>query len=600
MTAASCPAPPVTGLEASASRSTGGACRAGWLARLEGCGALLDGSRVEHVLLVLVAFALVLPLLHVARAADGNTFTSWRWTSTGPRTFRLVLVLLPALLAAAVAARVSLRVRAAPVLVACLAGAAVIPLWAEPETILDASRYLVQATHLERYGTAFFLREWGRGIEAWTDLPLVPFLYGLVLRAGGETRAFLQALDTILFAATVLLTSRIGRALWDDEAGLNAALLLAGVPFLLVSVPLLLVDVPAMFFLTLFAWTSIAAVRIGGAARVAACAAAAAAAALTKYSLWPLVLATSAAIAVAAGGERGRGAARMGAALLLAGLAVGAVIAVRPDVFLHQVRLLATFQGPGLGRWREGLLSAFLFQAHPLVFTLALLGVARAAAARDRRFALAGAALLLAIPIASTRMRYALPLLPLVVLASSQGLAVVKDRGARRLVSLCVVASALVVAYGAYLPFLRGTSLANLASAGVYLDALPDPAVEVRVVPQRRSSGSTAAAIPLLAYATRKRIVCPDAWPVRGEDGATRTSPLRFTWEMSRPSFYSAASAPAGAGEAATVVVLSGEPPGEEALPRGLRERARFTATSGVFEYRTFVTVYTRDPRTRP
>lgn len=564
--------------------------------RLARWGAVPDAAQLEHVLLIFLCFAAVIPLLHLGRSADGNAFTSWRWTFSGARAFRSVAVLAPAMLGALAVSRASLRVRVRPVLVAGLLGAAVLPLWAAPETILDASRYLVQAKFLEAYGVSYFLREWGRGIDAWTDLPLVPFLYGLVFSVAGEVRAFIQALDTLLFAATALLTFRIGRALWDEETGLDAALLLAGIPFLLVQVPLFLVDVPAMFFATLFVWAFLATARDGGALRVVACALAASAAALAKYSLWPVLLLVPAASVVAAGAERRRVVARTTAVLLLACLVASAAIAARPDVFQRQARLLTTFQWSGLGRWREGFLSTFLFQTHPFITGLALLGAVRAAVSRDSRFLVAGAALLLALPLGSTRARYAVPFFPLVVLAASYGLAAVRDRGSRRLVSLCVVATSLVIAYGAYLPFLRGTSMGNLARAGEHLDALEGTTVEVHARPQRLSSGSTFAAIPLLGYATRKRIVCPEAWPVRGEDADTRTSSMRFSWELRRPPFY---SGPGGsAPEHAPVVVISSEPPVGAPPDPALREDARFTSTSDVFKYQTLVTVYARDQGT--
>jgi hypothetical protein len=174
----------------------------------------------------------------------------------------------------------------------------------------------------------------------------------------------------------------------------------------------------------------------------------------------------------------------------------------------------------------------------------------------------------------------------------------VRDRATRRLVTLGVVATSLVVAYGAYLPFLRSTSFANLAAAGRLLDALGGDVVEVRALPQRLSSGSTSAAIPLLAYATRKRVACPDAWPGHGEvaaaAGAT-ASPLRFSWELRRPPFWAPQHGDRRA--PAAVVLLSGERAGEAPPLPGLHERARFEAASDVFKYQTLVTVYEPEPR---
>lgn len=591
MRAASCHADRVAGIEA---EPAAGGPRSEAPRRLLAWAAGLEARRPEDVLLVILSFCAVVPLLYIARAADGNALTSWRWTFSGARAAAATVALVPCVAAAAVAARASLRVRVPPALVAGLAGAVVVPLWAEPEIVLDASRYLVQARFVEEYGAAWFLREWGRSIDAWTDLPLVPFAYGVAFSAAGPARAVAQALDTVLFALTALLGFRIARALWDEETALHAALLLAGIPFLLVQVPLLLVDVPAMFLLALFASALLGLVRRGGTLRLGGCALGAAAAALAKYSLWPMLLAVAAGVIASARGERRLAATRTAWALLVAALLVGAAIAARPDVFAAQARLLAGFQAPGLGRWQEGFLSTFFFQAHPLVALLAAAGAARAAMTRDASFLAVGGALLLAAGFGSARARYAVPLLPFVALAAAYGLGAVRDRGTRRLVSLGVVASALVVAYGAYLPFLRSTSLANLAAAGRLLDGLAGDLVEVRALPQRLSSGNTAAAIPLLAYATRKRVACPEPWPTGGDETAVRASPLRFSWELRRPPFFAAPGASRVV--PAAVVVISGEP--ASAPQPGLRERARFDATSGVFKYQTLVTVYEREPRT--
>lgn len=589
MRAAFCPAESMTGLKAPRPRD--GSDVHPWAIRLDAWVGALDTREPAHLLLVLLCFAALVPILYIARSADGNALTSWRWTFTGARVLRSMLVLVAAMLVALTISRIRLRGRLLSALVPCAAGAAVIPLWSEPELVLDSARYLVQAKFVVEHGIAYFLREWGRGIDAWTDLPLVPFLYGLVFSIAGESRACAQALDTLLFAATSLVTLQIGKMLWGEDAGSDAAVLLLGIPFLLVQVPLLLVDVPAMFFLTLSAWAFLWTAQKGGALPVAACSLAAGAAALAKYSLWPMLLVVAAG-STAAATDRRRAFPRTLAALLLACLLVAAAVAARPEVFERQARLLASFQWSGLGRWQEGFLSTFLFQTHPFVTALALFGGARALAARDARFLFAGGSLLLALALGSVRARYVVPLFPLVALAGSYGLAAMRDGGTRRFVGLCVAASSLVVAYGAYLPFLRGTSLANLTRAGEYLDRLEGPVIEVHALPQRLSSGSTFAAIPLLGYATRKRIACPEEWPVVGDHPAVRASSLRFSWEMRRPPFYAAGATYAGA----PVVVISGEALGETPPAPSLRERARFAATSDVFKYQTFVTVYARDP----
>ncbi|HET8539127.1 MAG TPA: glycosyltransferase family 39 protein [Anaeromyxobacter sp.] len=544
----------------------------------------LDASRPEHVALALLCCAAVLPLLLVARSADGNAFTSWRWVFTSRAIAETCLLLVPAIAVAHVAAR-TLGERARRVLLA-VPPLAVLPLWAAPETILDASRYFLQAKFLAEYGVSRFLAEWGRGVDAWTDLPLVPFLYGVVFSVAGESRPWIQALDTGFLAGAALLTWRIGRALWGEDAGVEAALLLAGIPFLLVQVPLLLVDVPTMFFLALAAHALLAAVRAGGAGRIAAGALACSAAALSKYSAWPMLLALAAACVVAAP-DRRRGAAR-GAAVLLAGAALTvALLLGHLDVVRRQLDLLATYQRAGLGRWQEGLLSTFAFQAHPLVAAFAAVGAARALRSRDRRFAVPGCALVLAILVGAARARYVVPLLPFVALAAAHGLGAVADRGIRTLLATSIVATSLLVTHLAYLPFLQGTSLANLAHAGAFLDRLPGSTVVVLASPQASSSGSTFAAIPLLDYASRKTVVSPQEWPAPAAAPGAATSSLRFSWELRRPAFYRDRPADPGEPIAAISDGATGPPPGAgAAAPR------RFDRTDEVFRFQTVVTVH--------
>ena len=97
--------------------------------------------------------------------------------------------------------------------------AVVLPLWSEPEMMIDSSRYFIQAKHVTEYGMVHFIREWGRGIDAWTDMPLIPFLYGILFRLFGETRWIIQLFNTLLFVSTIFLTYRIGRELWNRCSG---------------------------------------------------------------------------------------------------------------------------------------------------------------------------------------------------------------------------------------------------------------------------------------------------------------------------------------------------------------------------------------------
>ena len=149
--------------------------------------------------------------LFVLRPLDDNRLTSWHWVFAPADGGRLVLWLVLAVLLAHLAGAFPLRwLRRGPFLVAAAFGVAA-ALWPTPEVILDAARHFGQAKSIGLQGPASLLQAWGAEIPAWTDLPLVPVLYGSLFALLGEERAYLQALNSLLFAGTVLLTWRIGR-----------------------------------------------------------------------------------------------------------------------------------------------------------------------------------------------------------------------------------------------------------------------------------------------------------------------------------------------------------------------------------------------------
>jgi 4-amino-4-deoxy-L-arabinose transferase-like glycosyltransferase len=255
---------------------------------------------------------------------------------------------------------------------------------------VDASRYFAQAKHLEVYGIGLYLREWGRTIPAWTDMPLVPFLYGMVFALFGESRIFIQILTTTLFSLTVIMTSLIGNRLWDRETGWTAGLLLLGIPYLLTQVPLMLVDVPTMFFLALSLYAYLDAVDLGGIPRIALSITSIVMTVLTKYSAWFMLSVLVVALIVRAvqqTGSGGRVLLKRGLAILLtAGALAGAVMLLKYDVVREQMALLREFQGPGLARWQESFLSTFLFQIHPVITTSALASIIVAFRKRDASY----------------------------------------------------------------------------------------------------------------------------------------------------------------------------------------------------------------------
>ena len=466
---------------------------------------------------------------------------------------------------------------------------------------MDASRYFTQAKYLEVYGIEFFCREWGKAIFSWTDLPLVPFLFGLMFKFLGESRLAIQIFTTLLFSGVVLLTALIGKELWDEETGFYGGMLLLGIPYLFVQVPLMLVDVPTMFFFTLAVFTFLRALSGNGRAAILTSSLSLFLAFFSKYSALPMlsVLVIIMLVRIRQQGHAGVDHVLLRSMVIFsaAALLIGVVVFSEFDAFSDQVKLLMSYQRPGLGRWAESFISTFLFQIHPFITLLALFSLWVAFRRRDSRYLIICLLPVLLILFQIKRIRYTIPLFPMVALMASYGLQRIENSELKRFITSCVVISSVAVALFAYLPFTQKMSAANLKKAGEFLNTLDENAVEVFTLMPREPVLNPAVEVSLLDLYTRKTII------YHGERSAppvadVNSSPLRFTWEYRNPSYYAVKDKPRD-DEMATVVI-SGE--GEEHLPYALGQRLknyhlvrRFNVDEGVFEHKTFVSVYRRD-----
>jgi hypothetical protein len=542
-------------------------------------------------LLTLTAFA----GLFVLRSLDDNRLTSWQWVFDGTDLRLVFLFLVVGVCFAQVFSRASLRWPNPAILLFVSSFAVAGVFWRLPEVNVDASRYFIQAKSLEQFGVGYFLEEWGRGIGAWTDLPLVPFLYGLVLSVFGEIRIAIQVFTTLLFSGTVVLTYFIGRTLWNETVGCCAAVLLLGMPYLLTQVPLMLSDVPAMFFLTLAVFAAIGAVRHGSAGFLVLAPVAITLAMLSKYSNW-MMLSVVPVIFLAHLDLGWKAVARraavvsLGTGLLAGGLAIG-----MSDVVAEQLKLLQAYQLPALSRWEESHISTFLFQLHPFIAVAALLSVFVAVKKRDFRYAIVCWMLLLLLALGARRIRYMLVAFPMLALMAAYGLAEIRNARIRRHAVSCTLAAMLVTAVFAYLPFLQKTSAVNLQQAGGYLDTVASERVDVFALPQVRSAVNPAIAVPILDIYTDKAIALHADAGMTARPDSVETSPVRFTWDYDSARHYTARDG--GPRDKATVVVILAD--SDQPLPERLKRRiaghrlsGEFTATDRVFRYKTIVKVY--------
>ena len=547
----------------------------------------------------LLAAAALFPLLAALRHLDDNSLTSWAWVLEGRDLVGLWVLHL-----VAIGVAWALSGRALPErwhLPAALFGAfaAGIALAGEPEVVVDASRYLVQAKHLELLGPAAFVRDWGGELPAWTDLPLPGFLYGLDFTLFGEHRLPQQCFTAALFALTAFATARIGGLLWGEATGARGALLLLAIPCLLVQVPLLMADVPAMAAVTVALWLLLEALERGGAGRVALAALALAAALLAKYSTWVLLCGGGGIVLLLEALRRrwasvGRGVVVAG----LGALAPALFALAKPSLVRSQLALLASFQWEGLRRWVESYPSTFLFQAHPLLAGAALFALWQGWKARDRRVLVAAALPLVLFALGSQRTRYLMPAFPMIALLAASGLESLPGR-TRRFAALVAVGFSLVTVFATYLPFLSWVNTANLQAAGRFLDERKVAVAEVTAVAAPAVAINPEVAIPLLDYHTAARIVVHAPSPPSPSAEELRTNSFAFTWKQPLPAWYRTGDpSPAGAAQ----VLITGDPdadiPAEVALKVGVRPPDAVFVRDAIFSYRTHVFIWlSRDGR---
>ncbi|MBI4838540.1 MAG: glycosyltransferase family 39 protein [Nitrospirae bacterium] len=584
-------------------------------------------KKSDYILLISSLTLLTFAALFILRSADDNRLTSWQWVFEDVSVLKVYPILIAGVFISYLLSKIPAPGPYPALCLFILSFILAVPYWGAPEVIVDSSRYFTQAKHLEVYGIGYFLREWGRGIPAWTDLPLIPFLYGLIFKIFWESRIFIQIFTTALFSLTVVLAYLTGKLLWDKSTGFYGGALILGIPYLFSQIPLMLVDIPVMFFFSLSIFTFISALDKGGAMRIIFSSLAISASMLTKYSVW-LMLTVLIVIflvylikafqppspsppPVKGGGTGGdnpliRGritpvplSRRIGIEwrtilfrgiliLSVTALLIGVIFLYKSDVFLGQIRLLAAYQQPGLKRWGESFTSTFLFQIHPFITAAALYSAYAAFKKRDMRYLIAIFLPALVVLLQIRRIRYVMIVFPMLALTASYGLQQVRDEQLRKFIVLCIIVSSMTVSAFAYLPFLQNTSAVNLKSAGKFINSLDINKAEVFTKTDAWSPVNQAVSVPVFDLFTAKKIsyhYSPGAVPPKDE---LSKSPFRFAWEYKNPAYYMDKAT-----DGKTAVVVISENAGYQPDFAGKYRNYRvFRHSEGVFQHRTFVTVY--------
>jgi hypothetical protein len=553
------------------------------------------GSKNTELQLAIFFVSLVTPLaLYLNRHLDDNRLTSWQWTFADISPLIFLVVLAIVLLVAWAASGFSLRkYRVLFLVIVSFVSSSLF--WGEPETIVDASRYFTQAKQLKVYGVNYFISEWSKEVFAWTDLPLVPFLYGLVFKFFGEQRLFVQIVTTLSFSGTVILTFQLGKILWNEDVGFYGALLLLGFPYLFTQIPLMLVDVPTMFFLMLSLVSVARALQKGGLVWVVLAGFSLFLVFYAKYSTW-LMLSVMPIIFVyfflkAPSQTTKRGGVVAGLALSL----IGIVLFFYMDAMVSQLEFLVSYQKPGLKKWGESYVSTFLFQVHPFVTAGAIVSLLVALKKKDWRYVIICYLVLLLIFMQVKRIRYTLPVFPMLALLASYGLLEINNRRILNQLVFSIVGTSLVVALIGFLPFLKTMSAQNLLAAGKYLDNIGAERAEVITATRESPVLDPAVSVALLDIYTEKELIYEGRTPSPQEMERAKSSPLRFTWEYPIPDYYKPQAKSENKPDA--VVIIADQAgfvlqPEVQKRTEGLKRRKVFQNTSGVFQHQTFVAIY--------
>jgi len=573
-------------------------------------------DQVRNLSAVLIALLMLSALfvLYIFRVYDDNRLLSWQWVFANNEIIKTSLILLPGLWLAWWLAGLQLPYNKALIFLLSSSFMLCSSLWGQPELIVDASRYFLQAKSLAVNGPVYFIQEWGYGIGVWTDLPLIPFIYGLVYSLAGEYRMATQVLTSLFFCGTMFLMYLTGKELWDETTGLCAAALLLGMPYLFTQIPLMLVDIPTMFFFSLAVYSMLMVVKTEAKSWLVMATVTIVLAMLCKYSTW-LMLSVLLVLSICyrprgkPGGRPGdrpgdRTESRVNLYKIMLTILTGVVLFFtvllvwKYDAIVQQFNLLTAYQLPGLGRWQESHLSTFFYQVHPFITLAALCSVYVAWRKRDVRYLIISWMVLLVLLLEIKRIRYVLIVFPMLSLMAAYALRQIGDSRIRRYIVLSIIVSSLAVTFYGYSPFVHKTSAINIKHAGELLNNMQSSTVEVILLPQTHSSINPFVSVPLLDLFTTKQLVY---WkhPFLTSPSAQKnsaTSSLRFSWEYKLEDFYETSREIL---DKAIVIISESK---TQLLPaiittrlQGFHLKQRFAQTQGVYRYSTIVEVYEKN-----
>jgi 4-amino-4-deoxy-L-arabinose transferase-like glycosyltransferase len=540
-------------------------------------------------------------LLVVFRVYDDNALTSWSWvfidsTLNHHKFFSQVLIfsgliILANLLSFLVSSH-RLGLINHKVALPFLAIFLTLPFWQIPELIVDTARYFTYAKYMASFGLGEFLQQWGVGFDTWTDLFSVPFIYGLIFKIFGESRLYIQILNTLFFSSSVFLTFLIGKKIWSEEIGYLGGFFLLAIPYLFSQVPLMLVDIAVLFLFIFFVYIYLLALSTNHPLHIFLGALAAFFLVFAKYSTWLLLSIVPLILIIYSERTLKQRIWTTFFIIILLLIFSSSVIAAKYSVFKNQVLFLKSYQWSGLKRWGEAYLSTFFFQSHPYLPILGIYGAFQAFKTRDKKFLILFWSVIFILIFDLRRIRYTLPLFPFFALMAGYGLSRLGNGGIKRFIAWSAVLTSFAVAFFLFLPFLKKNSTVNLMAAGNFLNQLPGQSVEVITDKQVELLANTAVAVPILDLHTDKEIIYTQKIDKPAEEEIRNLS-LRFTWNLETPAYYQRILKE----KSPQLVLISSRirPPQSKEFKEKIKhytKRRIFQETCGVFKMKFLVTVY--------
>jgi hypothetical protein len=390
------------------------------------------------------------------------------------------------------------------------------------------------------------------------------------------------------------LTYQLGKTLWDEETGFWGGLLLLGFPYLYTQVPLMLVDVPTMFFFMLAVVANVYALKKGGLINIVAASFSLFLVFYVKYSSWMLLAVTPVIFAYLISQNPVQTMRRGGVIALLSLVFIGILFVLYRDIFMGQISFLVEYQKPGLNRWSESYVSTFFFQVHPFITTAVLFSFIVAARKMDFRFIIICFLLLLFFFMQVKRIRYTLPIFPMIALMAAYGIAVIQNKAIKKHIVFSVVGTSFAVAFIGFLPLLKSLGVQNLQEAGKYLNTLSAERFEVMSFAGKDAAVNPDLGVPVLDIYTEKKLFYEKKQISSQVLERAQASPLRFTWEFPMPEYYSLENEPKTV-DGLVIITDTQNQPMPEVIENKIYQypvRKKFQKSSNIFQHQTFITVY--------